>query len=192
MPKEEFSQKLDEIKHKHKTELRCLLILLFYTGCRPSEAVQLTPKNFFIKDKKTLWVMMPTTKGGEPGLIPLSLKNPHIQELTNYVFGYAPAYYLFQHFISRGLKYRKEKLENGEIIKIPYKYETTRKIRHWVYKFFSIPPYFFRHNRFTTSAIKGATLRQLMMLKRAKNEKSVYPYLHFSIKEKAQLKRFTD
>jgi integrase len=190
MDKREFTEKLDSFIHKYKDAGRALLILLYYTGCRPIEALGLTRESFR-KDGVRLWVIFPAAKKGELGSLMLPISNSHIRELASFALqGWSPGYPIFFRLSGNAKRTVKKKHSKTGEIRIHEYREKTHKVRHLVKKFFGTTSYFFRHNRFSRASLKGASLKDIMELKRAKTEASCYPYLHFSKARKAKLVRY--
>lgn len=196
MEQEEFSKGLAQVKHKYLPAARSALILLYYSGCRPIEALELE-RISFRKQGGKLWIVFPAKKGGESGTLMFSLKNPHIKELAEFALAaWLPQQKIFARLIGHrkknGLKMVKVKDNStGEIHLLPAE-DKTYKLNYLIKKTFDTIPYFLRHNRFSRAMQNGATLRQVKELKRAKTEQSCYTYLHFSTHEKKKLVRFTN
>lgn len=191
---QEFAECLDKVDHKSKEAARAILILLYYTGCRPIEALELT-RNSFKKEGRHLIVFFPGVKGGNIGSISLSLNNKHIVELAGYVLqNWFPEQLVFFELLGvrkMGVKFVKIKNKGGDVSLIQ-SFDKTYKVRYLVQKTFGTVPYFFRHNRFSRAMMKGASLAQIKELKRAKSEASCYVYLHFSMAHKKQFLRFVN
>jgi integrase len=137
---------------------KVMLILLYYTGARPSELLELTKENFRIIEK-TLFVSIPTKKHGETRTIPLPLKNPRISFVADYI-----------NTISSEVKIFKPRFKNS------------RDIRKFVYKVSDnkYTAYFFRHNLLSILANSGASVYELKTWKGAKTIKSVEPYIRLA------------
>lgn len=188
--KEEFQVILDNVKHRHKDAARALIILLYYSGCRPVEALQLTRQSFK-KEGNKLWVVFPAAKDGTIGSIMFQAKNQHIKELSDYSLrAWAPGYPIFFRLRGKGRRIVSyEDKKKGIVVQKEYN-EITRNVRYFVKKASGTVPYFFRHNRFSKASALGANIQELMELKRAKREASCYPYLHFSKERKAKLGKY--
>lgn len=143
-------------------EEKALLILLYYTGARPIELSLLKPDDVDI-DEKSVVVTIRTKKRGRARrlLLPLNKYN-------KFVYEYAKTQHevLFPKFVN------------------------PHRIRDFVYRISDgqLSPYFFRHNRMSLLAMKGADARQIKLFKGAKDIKSVEPYLHLSKREMEQLR----
>jgi len=182
LTKEEFTKILKVINHNYIKQARVLFILLYYSGRRPSEIVELKAGNFK-KERSYLILSIPTKKKGVGSVLYFKMKDPHIQEVWDYVSIYPDEFYVFWKFKSRTKK------------KTGYP-DVSTKVRYWVRKWSKealgteITPYFFRHNRLSELSMKGATPQQLKFWKGAKTLASVEPYLHLSqksIKKMAKL-----
>lgn len=172
---DEFAELLARVEHKHQTQARALTIILYITGRRPSEVLDLTGQSVQ-KVYQSVQMTLTTRKGGAATLIELPLQNPLIAEFWDYAKEVFPTMYLFWAFRGRGKT-------------------TTDKLRYWFRKWScgmerSWPPYFFRHNRFSTMAQQGATPEEIKYLKGARTLASVEPYLHLSTARAKKLKKY--
>jgi integrase len=150
---------LDQLLKRCELKIeKVLLILLYYTGARPSELLELTKENFRITEK-TLFVSIPTKKHGETRTIPLPLRNPRIRLVANYITT-----------IPSGVKFLKTR------------FNSDHSIRNFVYKISDnkYTTYFFRHNLLSILANYGATVYELKTWKGAKSIKSVEPYIRLA------------
>ena len=176
---------LDRIKFKNVPEARALLIVLYYSGCRPIEALKLRQKNFF-REINTVTINMPSSKRGRTRPIPISLRKcPLMKEAYEYACAHMPDTLIFYDFFQNGGNgYARTYTSKAGQLKV--RYEHTDKIRHCVKKWFSvldrgtIPPYFLRHNRFSHMSAHDATLEEIQFIKGAKTLASVLPYVHMS------------
>jgi len=178
---------LANIKGKKSREGRALLIALYYTGARPNEVLKLKSKDIK-KDGRYIILSMKGSKGGLPRNIYLMYSLDLVKELYNYAISFFPEMYLFYNFFS---KYSRKKLKkNGEIVHIK---EITAKLRYyfkkWFYCVIDIPPYYLRHNRFSSMALSGASDRDIQQMKGAKSIESVNPYIHLSARSSKKMAR---
>lgn len=170
---------LENLKTKHMREARSLIIALYYTGARPNEILRLRARHIKRKGRHVI-LQVKGSKRGLPRSVYLSRKKELVMELLDFAESVYPERYLFYHF--RGRYVRKKKVK-GQIVE---RVEYGAKLRKHFYKWFSvlpkgtIPPYFLRHNRFSSLAQKGATMEEMRMLKGSKTFASVEPYLHMS------------
>jgi len=177
------------IRGKYKAEARALLILLYYTGCRPNEALQLSGKDIS-RDKHYITVLLKGSKGGTPRTVYLPFKHGLVKELWGFVQGIPPVMLLFWHYANKYKRVRVTK--KGETRET---FETTDRLRYFFKRWFKdidITPYVLRHNRLSKLAMKGATMEQLRQIKGAKSFDSVMPYLHLSKVEAQKVGRKID
>ena len=192
--KDSFQRMLDKVEHKNKDQARALFILLFWTGRRPCEILQLTP-DLIKKDNRKLKVMFPTSKRGVYTTLHFPLRNPHFKELWKYAQGAGfPGFKMFWAFRGKrgGGDYKKRTewtTPKGENRVKEYSV-ISRRLRYWVKKWSGTTPYFFRHNRFSTMAQQGADDREIMHAKGGRTIASVQPYLHLSSKRADRLSKY--
>jgi len=187
-------------------QARALLLLLYYSGCRESEAVQLmgqgivkTARLLKNKQKKYFYeVDIPALKGGKNERLYLAI-NEHTEELYNYCKGIHPrerAFYSFYSPQKNTVRYQKtsEMLVktpnlNGTFTLTKEKYKETKSKQYTrvggkVYKYVNLwterTPHFFRHNRFSIDKANGWSNEQIMRFKRATSYRSIQPYLHIT------------
>jgi len=180
--KKDFEVLLGHAEHQYYRQARSLLIFLYYSGRRPSELLELTSKSFQ-KERRYLKVTISSKKKGQGGVMFFSW-NSHIQELWDYVKDIPPEMFVFWAFKGESKK------KSGYV-------DTSYRVRYWVKKWSSsfgreLVPYFFRHNRLSELAMKGATPEELRFWKGSKTLDSVLPYLHLSptkVKKLARLIR---
>lgn len=181
----ELKEVLKEVKGnrgKYKLEARALIILLFYSGARPVEVLDVKAKDVIKKGNYVL-VKIRGSKRGLPRTIYLPTKKNMVKEFYEYSESLMPEMWLFFHYRTHHI--RKRMTPKGEL-KI-YN-ETTDGLRYFFKKWFSkirkgsIPPYFLRHNRFSRLAENGVDLNDIRMVKGCRTLESVMPYLHLSSK----------
>ena len=181
---------LNRIKSRYKNEARALLILLYYTGARPAEALKIKSMDI-TKDARYILIKIKGVKRGLPRTIYLKNSNPLIKELYTYASGLFPEMLCFYHFANKYV--RTFKTKKGMI---KQREETTSKLYYHFCKWFEnvidISPYYLRHNRFSKLAEKGADLQQLRMLKGSKTMESVMPYIHMTTKSAKDLAKKMD
>jgi site-specific recombinase XerD len=168
---------LNNIKGKFKTQARALIICLYYTGARPNEVLRLKAKDI-IKEKTYILIKIKSSKGGRPRTVYLRYKLKYVKELWKFASQVFMERLLFWRFISQ---YERTYItKKGEkITRIEY----TDKLRYHFKKWFkdkNIPPYYLRHNRFSSLAMNGATLENLRFIKGSSSYNSVLSYLHMS------------
>lgn len=185
----QIEQALNNVKGRYRTEGRALLCLLYLTGCRPVEALELRAKDVTKLDSYVI-VELKTFKRGVSRKVYLASRLKLVKEIYNYAVRLFPDMYMFHHF--KGKYVRKVIKPNGEVVE---RVETSDKLRYHFKKWFngvvpdSIPPYYLRHNRFSQLAEAGATDRELQQLKGAKDLNSVQPYLHLSSRSAKELSK---
>ncbi len=185
---------LGNVHGKHSREGKALILILYYTGARPNEVLNLRGKDV-VKDDNYIVIRMKGSKGGLPRPIYLPYKNELVREIHKYSIGVFPDMLLFYNFRSENQRYITWKLQSGEIRGKEY-IESTHKLRYHFKKWFesvidgSITPYFLRHNKFSTLAEKGVSMGDIMNLKGAKTLASVKPYTHMSTKAAKALAKY--
>lgn len=174
---------IDEIKltmamkniKRNVQEGRSCLIVLYYTGARPTEVLNIQGQDV-TRDGNYIVVQIKGVKKGLPRPVYLPYKLPLVKEFWNYSRGTFPTMYLFHHFRS---KY--ERLRKGKVY-----IEVADSLRYHISKWFdgvipdSITPYFLRHNRFSKLSEAGATLEEMRMIKGSRTFGSIMPYVHMS------------
>jgi len=196
---DDMSKILNNINHettRYPAMGRALMILLFYTGCRPAEALELQASSrTSIEDKdpikregNTIIIEMPTKKKGRARLLYIPLKKPFVDELYKYVQSTPPRSLYFWFY--KGSSEVKKVLKSGDVrTYINTSYKVKNYFRKWTKDLKlgdaneakgAIPPYYLRHDRFSKMAEKGATETEIRLWKGATSEISVRPYMHFS------------
>lgn len=181
-------------KSKRQEEAKALLIILYYTGCRPAEALSMKSKQIN-KEKHYLKIILQTLKGGRARTIYLSLKKfPLLDILYQWHLKKYSEEYLFYSFMGqskRKNRYFNKKKE--EIVEKEY-IELSARLRYYFKKWFDdvipdgINPYYLRHNKFSKlSEDPQVTDRDLMQLKGARNYDSISYYVHQSAKRGQKL-----
>lgn len=188
--KTDFKKVLDNVEHRQTEQCKNLLRVLFYTGCRPKEALMLKAKDFK-QEGKYCKVIIPSVKRGVSRTIFLNLSDPEINTLFDWTQKHYPEIILF--WVLKSNKTRtniKAKLKNGVTKTYTDVYEdTTNNLRHWFKKWFNVldpdghTPYFLRHNHFSRLSEAGASMEDIMMVKGARSIESVRPYLHMSTRK---------
>lgn len=186
---EMFKQALNNIDNintgryaQHKQQQKALLTILYYTGCRPAEALIIQAKDI---NKKGAYITihLHTLKRGKPRVMYLPLRDkPEIKAIYDYASKVFPTLYLFHNFKCKYV--RKVTKRNGEIV---YNAETSARLRNyfkvWFKGILDITPYYLRHNRFSKLALAGVSMQQLRLIKGAKSLESLTPYIHLSSAE---------
>lgn len=188
LEEKELKQILDNIKHKSTLEARALLIVLYYTGARPCEVLEVKAKDIEKKGSYVTVFIKGDKKGSLPRTIHLPYRRVYVKEM--YIFASSIFYdrYLFYNFRSRTLRKYKDKTGN-----IREYIQTCDKVYYWVKKWSeclsrgAIVPYFLRHNRFSKLMLKGATDAEVRQIKGARSLNSVLPYVHLSTAKSKKL-----
>jgi integrase len=187
----DLTKALNNITGKHIKEGRCLMIVLYYTGCRPIEALRMYSRDI-TKEKQYLKIRIPAAKKGLPRTMYLNFRgNPLLKELFNYVISMFPDMLIFYNYRNRYIR----KLTNKKGI-VKEKLEETNKVYYMIKQAFSgviegsISPYFLRHNRFSSIMEKGGTESDIKFLKGARSFNSVTPYIHLSTVKSKKIARF--
>lgn len=184
---QEFYQKLGDMKAPYHLEklLKEFFMLLFWTGRRPVELLELKRDDVritMLKSKDGVWkqylaIDVDTKKGGKPVEIFLVMDQiPGLKDFWERISGAPPD---FQYFWLLQTKKGQEvtwKTRDGEKRSKFYE-EKCKNVYYWSVKFFGVPPYFFRHNRFSTMKIDGASFDDIKTFKGAKTMSSVEPYI---------------
>lgn len=180
LTKQQIDSALDNIKGRHDKEGRALLICLYLTGARPSEALEMKGKHIQKKDGY-IQVRIEGKKGSSPRTLSLMWGYPLARELFDFSQTVFPELYLFPNF--KGEYLRECVRKDGSTYT---RVETSDRLRYHFKKWFKgvvdggHVPYFLRHNRFSLWADQKIDMANLMQLKGAKSEASVAKYLHLS------------
>lgn len=135
---------------------RVCLILLYYTGARPSEILELRLENiWYDKDVEGIGVSLVTKKGGDARTIFLPI-DKFTQEILDY----------------RNADHRGD-------LRVIRKWSNYWNIRDFVYKITDkkLTVYFFRHNRFSKMAKAGVSGHVLKYYKGARSIASLEKYI---------------
>jgi len=194
MKPEEFQDRLSKIKLSHHADRRDqwinFLTLLYWTGRRPAEILSLKPESF---DKKGgfISILFETFKGGRASVLYFSIRRiPEINSVYNFAKKNMPGMYIFFKLISPRRTKVKYKIKGSEEVKVKIYSRPTKNITYLVTKWFGVPPYFFRHNRFSDMSMKGASEKQIQHNKGAKDLRSVQVYVHLSAKVAKETSKF--
>jgi len=200
----ELEPLLEKIDYKDKPQARALTIITYYSGRRPVEILDLMPQHIAREVKRTgktfkkyVTARFHTAKGGKESILYFPA-NPHIEEFFKYAKSFPPSFYVFHGFRSPYRQIVKSKAnkkvlireQSGELTEHKEQVITSKEylqangvMKYYFNKWFKLPPYFFRHNRLSLLAERGATDRQLLQAKGAKDYKSIQAYIHLSRKE---------
>lgn len=161
-------------------EAKALNITAYYTGARPVEYLDLVTEDTAIEGPY-LKLQLKGSKNGLPRPILLKRKKPLVKMLEAYIKKLHPGMYLFPDF--RSSNKRTILTKKGTIKEYNC---TTDNLRYWFKKWYkplftdSVSPYYLRHNRFSKMSMKGLNIQQIRIMKGARTDASVIPYLHMS------------
>lgn len=179
---------LDNIKGEFRNQGRALVCCLYLTGARPIEALRIIGKDISL-EKSHIIVKMSGAKRGLSRSIYIAYKNPLAKELYKYAKMMPPEMLLFHKFINR---YERRVLtKNGAHTRI----ETTGKVNYYIKRWSAkaipegITAYYLRHNRFSSVSQAGASMEDIMLMKGARDIKSVSAYIHMSVKRAKDISR---
>lgn len=205
LPPEEFNQKLDHIQYrnKHKTsQAKGLLALLYWSGARPAEIMQMTPRDFN-KEGRFFKLNLTTLKRGHARVL-LIPKNEELEEFYAYAKKGIPNHPIFYKFAKKTLnkvswtnrkKYFKQTPmgleEDSQLQKKSNLYDRISSNAYYLcQKWMGFPPYFLRHNRFTRVSEAGGSLETIKDLKGAKDLRSAAAYVRYSRKKQIANAKF--
>lgn len=189
----EFYENWGQIKAKPHIQnlLKDFFLLMFWTGRRPVEILNLKGDDLrrtALKEpngnyRDYLLINTHTKKGGNDVEIMLVFEQiPQLEQFWERIQGCPADFMYFSLLRTRGkntLHWKTRPTEdypNGEPKSKTYD-EPTKKIFYWSTKYFGVPAYFFRHNRFSTMVSEGATFQDIKIFKGAKSPNSVEPYI---------------
>ena len=176
---ENINTALQNVRGRNVREGRVLIIVLYYTGGRPVEVLELRGSSI-TRDGGYVIIDIKAAKKGLPRKIYLQYNKPLVKELWEYSKLIHPDMYLFYHY--RG-NYKNSKMLKKEIKEY---IETTAKLRYYFKKWFDgvveggINPYYLRHNRFSKMAEKNIPFEHIRLMKGSKSPGGVVPYIHMS------------
>jgi integrase len=181
--------KIDGIHGNYIQEARALVILLYFTGCRPIEALKIKGVDF-AKNESYLTIQIPQSKRGKVRTVFLSGHYTLVKELFDFSKKNFPEAFMFFHF--RGQYKRMVTTKSGEVKE---RIDITQKLNYHFKKWFSdvmpgsIPPYFLRHNAFSKMALSGSSTADIQYIKGSRSIESVTPYIHMSVKKAKDIAR---
>ena len=183
----EFYENWSKIKAKPYLQnlLKDFFLLMFWTGRRPIELLDLKGEDFrrtALKEENEMYrdyllIDTHTKKGGNDVEIMFVFEQiPELERLWSRIQGCPPEFRYFELLRTRGTDTLNWKTKAGESRSQTYE-APTKKFWYWSNKYFEVPPYFFRHNRFSTMVNEGATYEDIKIWKGAKSTSSVDPYI---------------
>lgn len=189
MQKEEFYQRLNKINVKPHllNPFKYFFLILYWSARRPIQVLELTRgqlRKTTLKDIKTgewndfLEIEPAPRKGEKPVTIYLMFDNiPLLADFWNWAEGAPEDFKPFYMLKSKQKHTVKWKTKTGQLREKENEYISSR-MWYWANKFFEIPPYFLRHNRYTVMRLNGATFEEIKTFKGAKTMASVEVYVH--------------
>lgn len=185
----QFEELLSRVKHRNLAQARALVIIIWMSGKRPNEILNITAGDIS-KVAKNLSIRIKGSKGGYAGIIQLPMSDVLVNEVWLYSKDKFPDQFLFWAFRSKSKKssairrFRKKQAD-GTYSLIEKRYEKAypnlaNNLFYWFKKWFELPPYYFRHNRFTRLSEEGASIEEIRQAKGAKGYDSVMQYMHVS------------
>lgn len=189
----EFHKNLDKMRVANNNaasmELYHYMILLYWSGRRPTEILKLKPKDITLQGR-FVSIMFETLKKGRATTFYFSTtKVPDILKVYKWVKMRPPDSLLFPILTGHAKPLVKWKSKTGKPHEKVYT-DTSYKLRYYTKKYFKVPPYFFRHNRFSDMMLKGAAPQDIKHAKGSKDLRSVEPYLHLSTRAAKQTAKF--
>ena len=177
---------LTKIKGKLRNMQRSFLLTLYLSGGRPVEVLELKGKDI-TRWKQYVKIDLTTKKKGLPRSLLFYFNDPFAREVFNYSRSVIPEMYIFYPLRN---KYVRKTINKKGVE--GYHIEISDKIRYFFKKWFShieggITPYYLRHNRFSIMAMRGATDRQLRLMKGSRSNESINYYVHLSTANQREL-----
>lgn len=96
----DIKKALKNVKGKYTRQGRSLIIILYYSGARPNEILNLRSKDIQ-KDGKNIAVYIQGSKGGLPRTLQFQHQKPLIKEFYDYATSLMDNAYLFYHYRSK-------------------------------------------------------------------------------------------
>lgn len=187
MQTEEFrTLVLPKVIHKrYQEQAEVFVILLYWLGRRPIELVDLA-EHQFKRVGSALRLSISAAKHGKDAVLYLPLSNPDFQKVLKYWQRIAPRQYLFYSFRRPGKQKTVSFITNKKTGEKKTKVygDRAKLVSWWVKKWTGLPPYFFRHNRYTLMAQSGASVWDIQYAKGSRTTKSVEPYISYSKPER--------
>ncbi|MCJ7458318.1 MAG: hypothetical protein MUP17_04945 [candidate division Zixibacteria bacterium] len=196
----------------HSKAARAFMIVLWASGGRPAEILNLTAEDIKRNTNNDIVVSFKTLKSGNPRSLTLSLQDKFVKEFWEYAASFTvPQMYLFHPFRSNRTRsdvkvYKKRKNPiTDEIESYLFKsyegkiYEIVSDkvfyyFKRWIADIFDSPdghdifPYYLRHSRLTVIADdEGNTVEDVRQFKGAKSYRSCLPYMHATPRQAKKL-----
>lgn len=181
---DDIEKAINNIDGKDVTAKKAFIIMMYYTGARPIEILNLKAGDIK-KVKNNIEIFMQGSKRGMPRPIIIPIARKYMTFLYKYAYSFPENVYIFFQLWSNSYK-----MQNGKKVR-----NITNKVHYFFNKAFenviegSIPPYYLRHNRFTKVIIEGGDVQDIKHLKGAKTLASAEPYIHLSTKKAKKIGR---
>lgn len=192
IPDRDFKAMLDKLESPHKMEAQALAAMVYLSGRRPIEVVDLKVKDIAIKPAH-IRIVFRTAKKGRATLVHL----PHTSKITPYFsrhFERLPTtwkdWFVFHSFRSKAKRTVKIKNKRTGEIKEKQYLAQANKLHHHFTKWFGVPTYFLRHNRFSKMSEAGADLQEITYAKGSNDPRSAMRYVHLSAKRAEAMKKY--
>jgi integrase len=141
----------------HLPSHKVCVALLYISGARPAELVELKKKSFRVVGSD-VHITMPTKKKGYERVLPFDIEETSF--LKDLILPYIEA------------------LPSPDSWILPFRTPTRIKQIIYMASKGQLCPYNFRHNRLSQLGLIGASLQELMNFKGARDPDSVMPYLY--------------
>lgn len=183
---------------KNKLQAKALIALLYYTGARPTEILELKGRDI-TRESNYLYISLTTAKRGKPRKLALPIRKPFVADIWKYAQQVFPIWWLFSKYRSKYSRVYMTKVKvdpSGNVTKPsePRQYrELSARLRYYFKKWFrdiDVCPYLLRHNRFSIMADRGASDEDIKKAKGARSLASVEPYTHLSKKRAKSFGRY--
>lgn len=180
---------LNRTTGRYKEQAKSLILVLYYTGGRPIEVLNLQAKSFH-KDGQYLKINMPSSKRGLPRMLSFPMKWGYVKIIYNYVKNMPDELMVF--FKYRCNSKRTIVRKDGRTIE---RIRTSDRLLYYFKKWFidiegNITPYFMRHNRISRNIAKGMSLEDARKYKGSKTISGVMPYAHFTEKQSEKWSKY--
>lgn len=184
----------ERIKYgKNTRKARIFFVIMYYTGARPAEILELNTNQITKEGAKYLVINMPAKKNGLPRPIRLRYRLPLVKDIWHYAQKLYPGMLLFKDLQGRTTSTKTYTTKKGEVRTHTYT-KTSDKINYIFRASFGdeLNPYFLRHNRFSRMMERGANPEQVRLTKGSRSYESVTPYTHMSKKSSTESSKFID
>jgi len=186
-----IAEALENVKGRHSSQGRALLIVMYYSGARPIECLALRAKDIQKSGRRYISIFFPSSKGGMARTLEFKI-TPMILELWRYRARFQDDVLIFWNYRSKRKRVRT--LKSGKFRELKYPADTlTYHFKRWFKGVLDdpIPPYYLRHSRISQLAMTGeVSEEQLRVWKGSKTAESVRPYTHLTKKTLRKITRY--